>query len=97
MKALSKMVMSCAVILLLLSACRKNYVCRCTTTITSSSGNTDIINAKGAPFNKKMTKEQAQAVCSHEGENINSMYYNIATNNGTQVTFNTFKTSCSLE
>jgi hypothetical protein len=49
-------------------------------------------------MNKKMTEKEAQSVCSHEAESINSTYTNYITNNGNWAS-NGLRAStvCSLE
>lgn len=81
---------------LLVVACKKEYTCKCTTTV-SYTGHNDIYSSKTTKFSEKMKKEEAQAICNHEGTNINTSYYNAFTEGGTFPINTSFKTSCTLQ
>ena len=66
---------------LFICACKKNYNCRCSTTVIQGYTQ-DYYVSKTKPISQKTTKKQAKAICDHEADDLNTTYYNTFTNNG---------------
>jgi hypothetical protein len=81
-----------------LLACKKNYNCRCSSTIYRNSSQDGYYASKTTALSKKMTEKQAKSVCANEASNIDATYKNIFTNNGNASSggYTSF-TTCNLE
>ena len=85
-------------IVVTLLSCKKQYTCSCNTTFYDQGAQT-IFNAKQIPISKKLTKKQAQSVCDHEANNLDTLWYNYATNYGNSplISGEKFYSSCALQ
>jgi hypothetical protein len=96
------LIVAIAVMVLTLSACKKNYTCECSTTTTFVApgfGNFPFPSkSEDKAYSKKMTKKQAEAACEHEGETIESiMREGFADTTGSGGAYFTVNTKCSLD
>jgi hypothetical protein len=94
-----KQIIFFSVLILTFSSCKKEYNCRCSTTVLfGNSFSQNTYPSKNVAMNKKMTEKQAKAVCAHEAESINATYTNFITNNGNwSSNGTTAHTICSIE
>jgi hypothetical protein len=84
-------------VFLLFIYCKKQYSCRCTTTVVDQY-NSYHFNSSAAKMSQKMTKDQAQSVCDREAANATATYSNFFTNNGNWSSNGvTFTTGCAVE
>lgn len=84
-----KAIITFSVLIILLSSCKKNYVCNCITYVTykTSSGyfNTKSYPGDKTKYNEKLTEKQARSACSHMETAIQSNITNWFTYNGKYV------------
>ncbi len=79
-----------------MTACKKKYACACTTDIYYPNGEAyEMTNTQS--INRKLTKQQANAVCVHEEENINQTYRNISDSSGTTGANARISTECLVQ
>lgn len=81
---------------LLLSSCKKNYLCRCSVTIMES-GIPFKFSSSVRPVEEKLTKKQAKAVCKNQEEQLFTSYGNLYSNNGTTTFTETIISECVVE
>jgi hypothetical protein len=67
--------------LLVLSSCKKNYKCSCRT-VVNYWGGSETFTSEAKPMEKRLTKDQAEAVCDREATALDEVYKNFLSNNG---------------